>query len=280
MTGMAFSAGALDANRAGRLGPDQLRDLQASVRYRRRGLVGHLLHSGDAFAQDVAGGQVASVEGAITKKILQPTYGTNEGVAPPSYQIWVASRQAGNQQFKSGNEFYDSAPDDGFVRLFYLLQSKWAVNFERLPDAPPKDRRLGDRTEQALLDWRAARKAHDAVGEAEARAGMASIRREFASYLPEHGLPAHEQLAPGRLREAIIGDWESPFLSISVRTDGTLSTTMGAGAAQAGRWSVDPAGRVVTDVMGASMAIEASVAGDVLTLIINGQALNLRRSPA
>jgi hypothetical protein len=43
---------------------------------------------------------------------------------------------------------------------------------------------------------------------------------------------------------------------------------------------VDPAGRVVTDVMGASMAIDASVAGDVLTLIINGRALNFRRSPA
>lgn len=279
MTDMAFSAGALDANRAGRLGPDQLRDLQASVRYRRRGLVGHLLHSGDAFAQDVASGQVASVEGAITKKIQQSTYG-GEGEAPPSYRIWVASRQAGNQQLKSGAEFYDFAPDGGFVRLFYLPQSKWAVNFEWLPDAPPQDRRLGERAGQALLGWRAARKAHDVVGEAEARAGMASIRREVASYLPEHGLPAHEQLAPGRLREAIIGDWESPFLSISVCADGTLTTTIGADAVQAGRWSVDPAGRVVTDVMGASMAIDASVAGDVLTLVIIGQALNLRRSPA
>jgi len=55
---------------------------------------------------------------------------------------------------------------------------------------------------------------------------------------------------------------------------------MGAAAAQAGSWSVDPGGRVVTDVMGASMAIGASVAGGVLTLVINGQALNLRRSPA
>lgn len=124
MTGMAFSAGALDANRAGRLGPDQLHDLQASVRYRRRGLVGHFLHSGDAFAQDVASGQVASVEGAITKKILQSSCG-GDGEAPPSYRIWVASRQAGNQQFKSGAEFYDSAPDGGFVRLFYLPKSKW-----------------------------------------------------------------------------------------------------------------------------------------------------------
>ena len=279
MTGMAFSAGALDANRAGRFGPDQLRDLEASVRYRRRGLVGRLLHSGDAFAQDVASGQVASVEGAITKKIVQSSYG-GEGEAPPSYRIWVASRQAGNQQFKSGAEFYDSAPDDGFVRLYYLPQSKWAVNFEWLPDAPPQDRPPGQRAGQALHQWGAARKAHDVVGEAEARAEIASIRREVASYLPDDGLPARERLAPGRLRAAITGDWQSPFLSISVRADGTLTTTTGAGAVQAGRWSVDPAGRVVTDVMGAWMAIDASVAGDVLTLIINGRALNLRRSPA
>jgi hypothetical protein len=32
--------------------------------------------------------------------------------------------------------------------------------------------------------------------------------------------------------------------------------------------------------MGESMAIDASVAGDVLTLVIDGQALSLRRSPA
>ena len=78
MTDIAFSAGALDANRAGRLGPDQLRDLQAGVRYRRSGLVGHLLHSGDTFAQDVANGQVASVDGAITKKIWRTGGGGGE----------------------------------------------------------------------------------------------------------------------------------------------------------------------------------------------------------
>ena len=192
----------------------------------------------------------------------------------------MASQAAGRQQFKSGEEFYDAAPDEGFVRLFYLPRSKWAVNFEWLPDEPPQDGKLAERAEQALRDWRAARKAHDVVGEAEARAAMASIRREAESYLPEDGPPAHEELAPGQLREAIIADWQSPFLSISVRADGTLTATMGAGAPQPGHWSVDPAGRVVTDVMGASMAIDASVAGDVLTLVINGQALNLRRSPA
>ena len=85
---------------------------------------------------------------------------------------------------------------------------------------------------------------------------------------------------PGRLREVVAGDWTSPFLSVSIHGDGTLTATMAAGQEQAGRWSVDPAGRVHTDVMGAAMVIDASVAGDVLTLVIDGQALNPRRSPA
>jgi hypothetical protein len=280
MGDLAVSLGALDANRAGRLSPDQLRGLQASVRYRSRGLVGHLLHGRDAFAQDVASGRVSAAEGAITKKLWQPISFSGDSNVPPSFQIFVASREAGNQQFKSDRELYGSAPDGGLVRLFYLPQSRWTVNFELLPDKPPPDGRLDSRVKQALLGWRAARKAHDPVGDAQARAEMAAIQREVASYLPEHGPPADGQVEPGRLREAITGDWASPFLSVSIHGDGTLTATMAAGQPQAGRWTMDPAGRVHTDVMGAAMVIDASVAGDVLTLVINGQALNLRRSPA
>jgi hypothetical protein len=167
------------------------------------------------------------------------------------------------------------------LRLFYLPQSRWAVNFELLPGASPAaDGRFGERAGQTLLDWRAARQAHDAVGEAQARAGFAAVKREAERFLPEHGMPAAERLEPGRLREAIIGDWTSPVLSISVRGDGTLTATMAASAAQQGHWSVDSAGRLATDVMGAPLAIDASVAGDELTLVINGQGLKLRRSPA
>jgi len=192
----------------------------------------------------------------------------------------VASRLAGNQEFKSDKDFYDSAPSNGMVRLFYLPQSRWAVNFELLPDAPAPDGRLDERVKQTLLDWRAARKAHDAVGQAEARAGMAAIGRQVAGYSAEHRPAAGERLGPDALREAVIGDWTSPLLSISIRTDGTLTATMASGAASSGRWSVDSAGRVVTDVMGAAIAIDASIAGDVLTLVINGRTLNLRRLPA
>ncbi len=278
MKEVAFSADALGANRAGRLSPGQLRDLHANVRYHRSGLIRYLLHSRDAFARDVASGLVESAEGAITKKIWQPSF-AGESDAPPSYQIWVASRLAGNQQFKSGNDFYDAAPGDGMVRLFYLPQSRWAVNFELLPDAPP-DRDLHERVRQNLLDQRAARNDRDAVGEAEARAESAAIRRHAAGYPPGPGPAAGERLGPDAVRQAAIGEWASPMLSIKIRNDGTLVATMASGATSSGRWSVDPAGRVVTDVMGAALAIDASITGDVLTLVINGRALNLRRLPA
>lgn len=69
MTDSVFLAEALDANRAGRLSPGQLRDLQASVRFRSKGLIRRLLHGNDAFARDVASGLVGSAEGAITNLV-------------------------------------------------------------------------------------------------------------------------------------------------------------------------------------------------------------------
>ncbi len=228
----------------------------------------------------MAGGLVESAQGAITKKFWHPSDLTGESSAPPSFQIWVASRLAGNQQFSSGQDLYDSAPSDGMVRLFYLPHSRWAVNFELLPDASPPDRRLDDRVRQNLLDLQAARKAHDAIGEAEARAEMAAIRRQAAGDPPEHRPGAAGRLEPAALREAAIGNWTSPLLSISIRDDGTLTATLASGPASSGRWSVDAAGRVVTDVLGAAQVIDASIAGDVLTLVLNGRTLNLRRLPA
>jgi hypothetical protein len=82
-------------------------------------LVRHLLRGHDAFAQDVASGQVESVEGAITKKSRQAIGDPSQtGAAPPSFRIWIANPQAGNQEFKCDAELYESAPSGGIVRLF------------------------------------------------------------------------------------------------------------------------------------------------------------------
>jgi hypothetical protein len=278
MTGSAYPNSSLDANRAGRLGPDQMRSLQASVRYRSQGLVRHLLHANDAFARDVASGQVSAADGAFTKKVTQSNTGGVDSSAPPSYRVFVASREAGNQEFKCDQQFYDRAPDSGLVRLYYLPQSRFAVNFELLPDAPrPPGESFEQRGRQALRDFGAAIRSRDAVGKAEARADMAAIGRETKSYRPTPDQLSGPRQPPDQLRQAVIGDWTSPFLSVSIRADGTLSAATGGQPAQSGRWSMDSAGRVHTDVMGSPMVIDAAVAGDVLTLVINGQGLNLRR---
>jgi len=280
MTDSAFSPSGLDANRAGRLGPDQLRSLQDSVRRRSRGLIRHLVHGNDAFARDVAQGRVSAVDGAITKETFGSSAANAESSAPLSFWVFVASREGGNQRFKCGQEFFDRAPAVGLVRLYYLPQSRWAVNYELLPDASrPPGESLEQRVRQSLRDQGAARRSRDAVSKAQARAEAAAIQREAASYRPGPDQPAGPRQPPGQLRQAVIGDWTSPFLSVSIRADGTLTAAMARQPAQSGRWSLDPAGRVHTDVMGSPVIIDASVTGDVLTLVLNGQGLNLRRSP-
>jgi hypothetical protein len=142
MTDSAFSPGALDANRAGRLGPEQMDSLQASVRRRSRGLIRHLLHGNDTFARDVADGRVSAADGAITKETFGSVAGNGESSAPLSFWVFVASRDAGNQKFSCGQQFFDRAPDAGLVRLYYLPQSRWAVNYELLAGHAPAARRV------------------------------------------------------------------------------------------------------------------------------------------
>jgi hypothetical protein len=276
MRDSAYSNSSLDANRAGRLGPDQLHSLQASVRHRSRGLVKHLLHASDSFAQDVASGQVSAADGAVTKKLIHWNNYGSSSAAPPSYRVYVASREAGNQEFKCDQQFYDHAPAAGLVRLYFLPQSRWAVNFELLPDAP-SDQPLDQRSGQALRDLGTAFRSRDAVGKAEAEAEMAAIGREVADYQPSPEQLATPPQPPDQLRQAVIGDWTSPFLTVSIRADGTLSAAMGGQPTQSGRWSLDSAGQVHTDVMGTPMVIAASVTAGILTLVIDGQGLNLRR---
>lgn len=280
MTGSAFSPGALDANRAGRLGRDQLLSLQASARRRSRGLIGHLLHGNDAFARDVAGGRLSAADGAITKEAFGASAGNCESSAPLSYFLFVASREAGRQKFRCGQQFFDRAPGAGLVRLYYLPQSRWAVNYELLADTPrPPGESLEQRVWESLRDPGAARKSGDAVSKALARAEVAAIQREAASYRPGPDQLAGSWQPPEQLGQAVIGDWTSPFLSVSIRADGTLTAAMARQPARSGRWSLDSAGRVHTDVMDSPMVIDASVTGEVLTLVLNGQGLNLRRSP-
>lgn len=272
----AFSLDSLEANRAGALSPEQSRSLEANATYRSKGLVRHLLHSRDAFAQDVANGVVAATQGAISKKISHMSL-PNEGgaTAPPSFLIWVANREMGNQEFHSASDLHDAAPHAGIVRLFYLPQSKWAVNFEVLQVEVAADLASGSDGRRLLLEWNAARRAHDEVGEGVALAKMQAIGQAFVEKQPLAGDPVE----PDEVRAAVVGGWQSPGLKVTVRDDGTLSATLGAEPPMAGRWEVDPSGRVAASVPGVAEQVDASVIGGRLTLVIAGQTLRLERAP-
>ena len=276
MSPSVFSAAALEANRAGALSPEQLRSLEASAAYRRKGVVGHLLHSRDAFAQDVSNGIVSVTEGAISKKIYNMNlFNDQGGTVPPSFLVYVANREMGNQEFHSASDLYDAAPDVGTVRLFYLPQSKWALNFEVLEVALSADEVSGSDGTHLLLEWNAARRAHDKVGEAEALAKMQTIGQALVNGQPLAGDPS----GPDEVRAAVVGHWQSPTLKVTVRADGTLIATLGDEPPMAGRWAVEPSGRVTASVPGVAERVDASVIGGRLTLVIDGQGLRLDRVP-
>jgi hypothetical protein len=83
---------------------------------------------------------------------------------------------------------------------------------------------------------------------------------------------------PRALAEAIIGTWESPFLNVSLGRDGTFAARLLDGSHHQGRWSVDASGRLHADMMGSPMVADAWVDAGELTLVLDDQALKLRRA--
>jgi hypothetical protein len=278
---MPSSEEALEANRAGRLSEQQRRELDAAARQHHGGVVGLAFRRVLPLGKDVQAGRVDAIEGAVTKRMgtdiaYNLTGAVPQSPAPTSYRIWVANRELGNQEFRTSQDIYESAPEAGIVRLFYLPRSRWVVNLERLPDLPVDVSQEG--IAQALSDTRAARDARDKVGAAEARAEWAALERGIEAYVPKAGAPPGPAGDPGALRTAIVGTWSSPFLDVTVRADGTLTTRVPGAGEQSGRWSVDAEGRLHLDAMGSTQVVEASVEGEWLALGIQGQSFRLKRS--
>lgn len=128
-----------------------------------------------------------------------------------------------------------------------------------------------------MVEEFAAAAGRDEVAAAEARARMAAIDHEMKSYFPDGASFASERMEPATLAKAIVGDWTSPFLSLSVRGDGTFATQLPDGSRSEGHWSLDADGQLHVDLMGAPVVAGVSVDGDDLTMLLNGQAIKLRR---
>jgi hypothetical protein len=220
----------------------------------------------DPLTHDLRSGSVESVEGAITKT-------TVETHSRGSSSTWYYFNVAGTRVTVASRAAYEAAPEAGIVRLFYLPHSHRLVNMERLPDRPlPPDALKSPQVAQDLLHGM---RSHDPNQVAEARAEAAALDNALHAAITKGPTPPPDGARdPRPLAEAIVGAWDSPLMSVSFATDGTLDATMPGGRKRSGHWSLDWSGHLLSDITGPT---EAWVSGDQLTVTIGGQGLTFRR---
>jgi hypothetical protein len=223
----------------------------------------------DALSSDLSKGAVESAEGAILKRVVQSSGGRS---GTSTHYIDVA----GNH-FRVGPQFYQGAPDAGYVKVYYLPRSKTLVNLEQLPDRPlPAGALDGSGTiVQATL---AGLTSHDENAQAEALAQMAVLRKGFqAGVVPGTvEAPADEHDQPP-LAGAILGTWRAGPISVTFAADGTMTTDLPGGRGQPGRWSIDASGELHAQFAGRDTAGEAWVSGTTLTIKADGEARQFQR---
>ena len=219
----------------------------------------------DPLAADVREGRVETVQGAVGKRRTQskgPAGGTTR------YYLNIAGRQL--QTYLSA---YEAAPDAGYVRAYYLPRTRRLVNLERLPNPPlPPDsgeaRDMFGRIVRGLV-------THDQAVIARANAGgLMDAAQEFV----EPSAAPRGPVAGGLVREALVGRWTHPFVTVTLAEDGTATVTTIAASTQAGHWSVDGHGRLLTDATGTMEPMDAALDDGRLTIQLEGRHLTLTRA--
>jgi hypothetical protein len=219
---------------------------------------------GDALSQDLRNGRVQALDGAVMRR-------RSSGKTTTFYYLEVAGRR-----FEVGRAAFETAPDAGYVRLFFLPRSHKVVNLERLPDRPLPP---GEITPQEVFSTMAAAfRTHDRVQKAEAFAQLGAMGTAVkAEFTAPAAPPPPDQRDPGPLAEAILGTWKLGVMSLSFMPDGTVVAVLPNGP-QRGRWSIGADGRLHADAMGRDIAGQAWVAGDALTIEADGGALTYHRA--
>jgi len=226
---------------------------------------------GDSMTQDMRSGRVEMIEGAIGKRSEDSDIGRTRRLL---YYLDVAGRS-----FEVDGGTYHAAPDVGIVRLYVLPRSHVIVNLERMPDRPLPAGALAS-PDEAVRAAIASMRSQDPTRAAEARAELDSLRKAMTPEPPSVATPpAADQRDPRPLAEAILGTWQMGPLTISFLPDGTTVATVPGGRQIHGRWSIGPDGRLHTNT-GRDQAFDAWVAGDLLTISENGQAMAYRRAAA
>ena len=226
-------------------------------------LIVRFLGGGDPIVRDLRAGKVESVEGAIGKRRV------------PTEHHALHYLQVGDSEFSCGSATYEAVPDAGYLRLYYLPQSRHIVNFELLPDAPVAASSVSIGGVAKSLG--AAVKAHSPRERNEARAQLAGMAHAMqAAFAAPDAPPPPEARDPRPLAQAILGTWSNGFVTVTFFSDGRVSANM-MGKDRPGRWSIDAAGHLHAEAGGQQMSGEAWVSGDKLIVSADGRGLTLTR---
>jgi hypothetical protein len=221
----------------------------------------------DPLAADVREGRVESVEGAVGKRRRQST--SRRGRT--RYYLTI-----GGRQLRTYLSAYDAAPDAGYVRAYYLPRTRKLVNLERLPNpplpaGPDEARGMFGRMARAFATG-------DPVAFAEARANAAGLFDAAQELVREPSNAASGRVSGGLVREALVGRWTHPLVTVILAEDGTATVTTMLGATQAGHWSMDGQGRLLTDVTGTMAPTDAVLDGGRLTIQLEGRRVTFTRA--
>jgi hypothetical protein len=221
----------------------------------------------DPLAADAREGRVETVEGAVGKRRVQSAALT----AGTRYYLTI-----GGRQLRTYLSAYEAAPDAGYVRAYYLPRTRKLVNLERLPNpplptGPDEARDMFGRMARAFATG-------DRVAFAEARANAAGLLDAAQESMREPSDAVSGGVTGGLLREALVGRWTHPLVTVTLAEDGTATVTTITGATEAGHWSVDGHGRLLTDVTGTMEPTDAALDGGRLTIQLEARRLTFTRT--
>ena len=221
----------------------------------------------DPLAADVREGRVEAVEGAVGKRRRQ----SNARTSFTRYYLNI-----GGRQLRTYLSAYDAAPDAAYVRAYYLPRTRKLVNLERLPNpplpaGPDEARGMFGRMARAFATG-------DPAAFAEARAKAAGLLDAGQELLREPSNPASGRVAGGLVREALVGTWTHPLVTVRLAEDGRATVKTMAGSTEGGHWSVDGHGRLVTNVTGTMEPTDAVLEGGRLTIQLEGRRLTFTRA--
>jgi hypothetical protein len=217
---------------------------------------------------DVREGRVESVEGAISK-----SYRYFKSPRSPIYLLHVGGRRLQALSRLS----YDAAPDAGFVRVYYFPRSQRVVNLEPLAD-PPIPSGSGA-AQEVVQDFARAVLTRDRTTIAEASARVAALKHVIEGPPPRASAEGSDRSSSRLRADDLYGTWTNPVLTVTFMKNGMATITMAFGGTRRdGHWSVDANGRLLTDASGSLEPLEATLNGNQLTIVIEGQRMAFTRT--